>query len=147
MGCLSGGVPFFHLFCASQLFCLLSKSRDARLGGARGGRAGRADLVHLGRYIAEAWSPIMCAWAACNRTGRIPGLDQAGARGPNFISDLLKDFVSRDGKPRVRLECLEAHLLGEPTHGPIDLETDEVRPQFRVRLVVSRGEIGSFLDF
>ena len=67
-----------------------------------------------------------------------------------FISDLLKDFVSRDGKPRVRLECLEAHLLGEPTHGPIDLETDEVRPQFRVRLVVSQGktvEIGAFLDF
>ena len=72
-----------------------------------------------------------------------------------FISDLLKDFVSRDGKPRVRLECLEAHLLGEPTHGPIDLETDEGRPQFRVRLVcstfvVSQGktvEIGAFLDF
>ena len=67
-----------------------------------------------------------------------------------FISDLLKDFVSRDGKPSVRLECLDAHLLGEPTHGPIDLETDEVRPQFRVRLVVSQGktvEIGAFLDF
>ena len=59
------------------------KVLDTQLGGARGGRAGRADLVHLGRYIAEAWSPIMCAWAACNGTGRIPGLDQAGARGPN----------------------------------------------------------------
>ena len=48
------------------------KVLDTQLGGARGGQAGRADLVHLGRYIAEAWSPIMCAWAAWDGTGRIP---------------------------------------------------------------------------
>ena len=59
---------------------------------------------------------------------------------PHFTSDLLKDFVCRDGEPRVWLQCSEAHLLGEPAHGPVDLETDEVRPQFRARLVVFRKE-------
>ena len=122
------------------VFLVLStvKVRIPGLGGRLGG-PGRSCTSGA---IAGAWSPIMCAWAACNGAGRIPGLDQAGARGPNrahrapvygshfyvpflFHSDLLKYFVCRDGKPRVRLECSEARLLGEPTHGPIDPETDE----------------------
>ena len=31
-------------------------------------------------------------------------------------------------------------LFSKPAHGPIDPETDEVRPRFRVRLVVSQGK-------
>ena len=66
-----------------QPYFVYCQSPDARLPGARGGRADRADLVHLGRCVAEAWSPITCTWAAWNGTGRMPGLEQAGARGPN----------------------------------------------------------------
>jgi hypothetical protein len=58
----------------------------------------------------------------------------------NLTGLYLKTFVPMDGKPRVSRTWCVSWLFSEPTHGPIDPETDEVRPRFRVRLVVSQGK-------